>query len=57
MMHLWRAKWFRNGWWWGDKFAGWLIDQLGEPSANIVESYLSYNDVLRIKEALDARLD
>ena len=57
MMHLWRRKWFRNGWWWGDKFAGWLIDQLGEPSANIVESYLSYNDVLRIKEALDARLD
>ena len=56
-MSSWRVKWFRNGWWWGDKFAAWLIGRLGVGPANNIEGFLDFNDVLRIKEALDARLD
>ncbi len=53
----WRRAWFRNGWWWGDAFAAWLIGEVGGEPANIIEKFLDFNEPLRIKEALDARLD
>ena len=52
-----RRQWFALGYWWGDAFAAWLIGRLGVIPADRVESFLSWNDKLRIKEALDARID
>lgn len=52
-----RQDYWQLGFWWPDKFAGWVIDQVGDRIAERIEAYLSYDDdVSRVKWFLDARL-
>ncbi len=41
-------------WKFPDVFAAYLIDRLGEEPADMIEQFLSWGDINRVKELLDA---